>query len=253
MRFQDVLQKGKRGRIIASRNHFGPYQKELVSPKQPGTPAQREVWGNMTEFSRVWNELSDERRAAWRRRAEEVHSRTSLGQSGTLDGAQFFKKINTVLRTCGREPLLDPPARPVFGPNPVVGFTIRESRGEIALKLKISARACRDGRPPLEDIMVFAWAPCNAGADQNSHYAFLGLLPAPVRGESDITKLFFKKLKEWRKLKDKCYHISLEGSRIFIRVWQQADGWENELGMFRASALVPPRKWPAWAGKKPQD
>lgn len=253
MRFQDVPQRGKRGKIIASRNHFGPYQKELVPPKQPGTRAQRVVRGNMTEFSRVWNELSNERRAAWRRQAKEVHSRSSLGQSGTLDGAQFFKKINTVLRTCGREPLLDPPALPVFGPNPVVGFVIREGKGEIALELKIDAKACRDGRTPLEDIMVFAWAPCNAGADQNSHYAFLGLLPAPVRGEIDITKLYFRKLKEWRKLKHKSYHIPLEGSRIFIRVWEQVNGWENELGMFRANALVPARKWPAWAGKNAQD
>ncbi len=73
MRFQDVPQKGKRGKIVASRNRFGPYQKEFVSPKQPGTASQRGVWGNMIEFSRVWNELSDERREAWRRRALQVH------------------------------------------------------------------------------------------------------------------------------------------------------------------------------------
>ena len=56
---------------------------------------------------------------------------------------------------------------------------------------------------------------------------------------SDITRLYLKKLKEWRKLKDKAYHIPLEGSRIFIRVWQQVNGWENELGMFRGNALAP--------------
>jgi hypothetical protein len=100
--------------------------------------------------------------------------------------------------------------------------------------------------------MVFAWAPCNAGVDKNSLYVFLGLLPAPVRGESDITKLFLKKLKEWRKLKEKRYHVPLEGSRIFIRVWQQVNGFENEAGMFLGNALVPARAWPRWAGKKRQ-
>ena len=64
MKFQDVPQTGKRGKIIASRNRFGQYLKQFVPPKQPGTPAQRAAWGNMTEFSRVWNELSDERREA---------------------------------------------------------------------------------------------------------------------------------------------------------------------------------------------
>ena len=89
--------------------------------------------------------------------------------------------------------------------------------------------------------MVFAWAPRNAGVAKNSHYAFLGLLPPPVRGQSDITKLYLNKLKEWRKLQGKAYHIPLEGSRVFIRVWQQVNGWENELRMFRANALAPAR------------
>ena len=244
MRFQDVPQKGKRGKVVASRNRFGPYQKEFVAPKQPGTAAQQGVWGNMTEFSWVWNELDDVRRIAWRRRALEVHSRPSMGKSASLDGALLLKKINMVLRTCGREPLLDPPPLPSFSPNPVVGFAIRKRKGGIALKVKVSPDVRWEDRPALEDLMVYAWAPCNAGVDKNSHYAFLGLLPAPVRGESDITELFLKKLKEWRKLKDKSYHIPLEGSRIFIRVWQQVNGFENEVGMFLANALVPARTWP---------
>jgi len=253
MRILDVPQRGKRGKIVASRNRFGQYHKAFVAPKQPGTAAQRAVWGNMTEFSRVWNELSDERRAAWRRRAEEVRRRPSLGQSGPLDGAQLFKKINTVLRTCGREPLLDPPPLPAFRPNPVAGFVIREVKGGISLKLKVAPDIRWDARPAREDLMVSAWAPCNAGVDKNRHYAFLGLLPTPRGGMSEITKLYLKKLKEWRKLKDKSYHIPPEGSRIFIRVWQQTDGWEHELGMFRGNALVPARRWPAWARKKRQD
>jgi hypothetical protein len=78
---------------------------------------------------------------------------------------------------------------------------------------------------------------------KNGLYAFLRLLPAPSKGEIDITELYLKKLKEWRKLKHKRYRIPLEGSRIFIRVWQQADGWENELAMFRGNALTPARNW----------
>ena len=208
----------------------------------------------MTELSRVWNELSDERREAWRRLAKEVHSRPTLGQSGPLDGPiLLFKKINTVLRTCGRELLLDPPPLPAFGPNPVVGFAIREGKGGIALKVKVSPDVRWEDRPALEDLMVFAWAPCNAGVGKNGLYAFLGLLPPPVKGEIDITELYLKKLKEWRKLKHKRYHIPLEGSRIFIRVWQQVNGWENELGMFRANALVPAQEVAALVAKKRQE
>ena len=253
MRFQDVPQRGKRGKIVASRNRFGQYLKEFVPPRQPGTAAQRNVWGNMVEFSRVWNELSDERREAWRKRALEVHSRPSLGQSGPLDGAQLFKKINTVLATCAREPLLDPPPLPAFGPNPVVGFVIIAGKSGFALKLKVRPQARGDTLPPLADLMAFAWAPRNAGVDKNSHYAFLGLLPVPRGGLSDITKLYLKKLKEWRRLKDKTYHTPLEGSRIFVRVWQQVNGWENELGMFRGNALASARSGPHRVVKRRQD
>ena len=52
MRVMDVPQKGKRGKVVASRNRFGQYQKQFVPPKQPGTAAQRGVWRNMIEFSR---------------------------------------------------------------------------------------------------------------------------------------------------------------------------------------------------------
>ena len=61
---------------------------------------------------------------------------------------------------------------------------------------------------------------------------------------SDITELYLKKLKAWRKLKHKRYQIPLEGSRIFIRVWQQVKGWENELGSFVGHARPPARRWP---------
>jgi hypothetical protein len=133
---------------------------------------------------------------------------------------------------------------PTFGPNPVTGFTIREHRSRIVFKVQLSPDVRWEDRSPLEDLMVFAWAPRNAGVAKNGLYAFLGLLSAPAKGEIDFTHLYLKKLKEWRKLKHKQYHLPLEGSRIFIRVWQQVNGWENELGMFQGNHLVCSRQWP---------
>jgi hypothetical protein len=232
MRTADGPQRGKRGKLVASRNRFGQYHRERGPHKNHRTPAQKRVRGNLSEFARLWNHLTEERRVAWRARAREVRSRRSLGQSGPLDGPLLFKKLNTVLATCGRGPLLDPPPRPEFGPNPVIGFAITD--GADGLAFELSVRKALVG-----DIMVYAWAPSNPGVEKNSNYAYLGLLPAPEDGQSDITDLYLGKLKEWRKLKDKRYHVPLEGSKVFIRVWQQANGWENELGMFRASAFVP--------------
>ena len=91
---------------------------------------------------------------------------------------------------------------------------------------------------PTEDIMVFASPPCNAGRSYCSNFSFLGLLPAPDECFSHITRLYLEKLKELKKLK--CYrHVTLAGSRVFIRAVQQVNGWENKRYMFASSAVIP--------------
>jgi hypothetical protein len=247
MKIIDVPQRGKRGKIVASRNRFGQFICENVPRHQPATEAQTGAWVNMDALSRLWNEIEEERREAWRRRALDSQSRPTLGQSGALDGRLLFLKLNRTLATCRRDPLLDPPPDPQFLKNPVTGFKIRKINEAVAFRLEISSEKVAACKAAGEDIMVFAWAPRNAGVAVNSLYAFIGLLPEPDGAEVDITNLYLTKLVEWKRLEDKRYHVKLDGARIFVRVWQQVNGWENELGMFRASDFVP-RRTPRVAG-----
>ncbi len=166
MKFHDVPQSGSRGNIVASRNHFGPFQRERVSPEHPRTAAQQGVWDNMRDVSWLWNHLPEEHWPAWRKLALQVPSRPNMGKSASLDAAQLFKKINRVLATCGREPLFDPPPLPDFGPNPVEGFEVRTAKDRLVFKLKLSREFRWEARSPLEDIMVYAWAPCNPPVDK---------------------------------------------------------------------------------------
>lgn len=94
---------------------------------------------------------------------------------------------------------------------------------------------------PVEDIMIFASPPRNPGRRYNSDYAFIGLLSLPVDGECEFTDQYLKKLLEWRRFKDKKYHRPLEGAKIFVQAVQQVNGWESEVAMFVASAIVPRR------------
>ena len=227
-------QRGALGNIVASRNRFGDYDRDRTYPKKHSTPARQRVWGNLTHLSALWNEITEEQRDGWWRLAVQVHSRKRVGQRGRLDGRLLFLKLNRVLATCGHAPLLDAPPRPTFGPNPVEAFSIIPGRHGVAFNLKVA-------QPPVEDIMLFASPPRNPGRRYNSDYAFLGLLSARKNGKIDIADLYLRKLKEWRKLKNKKYHLPLEGSKIFIQALQQVNGWENEAMMFVASALVPLR------------
>jgi hypothetical protein len=202
----------------------------------------------MADWSWNWNHLTEEQRVRWRRLAELVRSRLRLGESHRLEGRLLFIKLNRVLATCERRPLFDPPSLPQFGRNPVTGFEIREAKGKTVFKLKVSGAARREARPPLEDLMVYSWAPYNAGVEKNRNWAFLGLVQAAKGGEINITDLYLKKLMEWRRLRQKRYHVPLEGAKVFIRVWQQVNGFENKVGKFVGSAFVPAR-----GGWRPED
>ena len=232
MRTVDGPRSGKRGQVVASRNRFGQYERAQGAQQAGGTPARWRVWQNMSDFSRLWNRLTEEQRAGWRRLAEQHHSHRRLGQSGKLDGQKLLNKLNLVLATCGREPLLDATPCGPFKPNPVIAIRISSIDDRFELNLKMHST-------PAEDIMVFASPPCNAGRAYCSIFSFIGLLPAALESESTMTKQYLKKLKQWRVLTDQRYHVPLAGARVFIRAIQQVNGWDNELGTFQGSALVP--------------
>ena len=67
-----------------------------------------------------------------------------------------------------------------------------------------------------EDIMVFGQAPCSAGRSKRRNVAYLGLLPAPQDGMSDITDIYVARYGEPR-----------AGEKVFIVTRQEKDGWEG--------------------------
>jgi hypothetical protein len=216
----------KRGRSGSKQND------EKDGGRKPSTAAQRRARKQLTQSSRRWSDLTEEQRAAWRRRATEMDRLVRNGQYYRLDGQQLFNKLNSVLALCEREPLTDPPPPPKFGPNPVKALHINGTGGGIALKLSVSGS-------PAEDIMIFASPPYSAGRQYCGDYRFLGLLPAPVEHVSDITRLYMKK-----------YGVPPANTRVFIRAWQQVDGWECRGQMQLTNALVPASGAAKPAGKR---
>ena len=99
--------------------------------------------------------------------------------------------------------LLTPPAPVVFGLNPVGQLVITNGEGGVRLLLNITA-------PVAEDIMVFGQAPCSSGRRKRRNVSYLGLLPAPQAGLSDITDLYVAR-----------YGEPAVGQRVFIVTRQQ--------------------------------
>jgi hypothetical protein len=79
-----------------------------------------------------------------------------------------------------------------------------------------------------EDVMVFGQEPCSRGRYKRRNVSYLGLLPPPIGGRSEITRLYKAKFGEPR-----------PGQKVFIVTCQEKDGWKG-LDL-ETSATVPER------------
>ena len=200
---------GKRGTVVILDGPYGQVERPRVPVKNPRTPAQQTVRGNLARMAARWRTLKEEQRAAWIARARQTPSRPRLGQSGPLTGLQLYIKINCARAAIGLDPVDTPPDPPKFASNPVGALTITNTDGDIAIQLKVP-------RAPAHPVMVLATAPCSAGVSRPRRFTLLGTLPAPASGVSDITGLCVAR-----------YGVPPVRTRIFIRTRQVADGWED--------------------------
>jgi hypothetical protein len=225
MKVLSIPSSGKRGNIVAYPSRYGQCQRQLVIPKNRQTPAREEMRGAFGQFARAWGgRLTEAQRQAWCQAGPKVQSTKRLGQAGPLTGQQHFQGINSARARIGREPLWDPPAPVVFGPNPVGQLVITNGDDGVRLLLQVTG-------PVAEDIMVFGQAPCSAGRNKRRNVAYLGLLRAPQAGMSDITDIYTAR-----------YGEPGSGTKVFIVTRQQQDGWE---GFDKVTSAPVPEKAPA--------
>lgn len=209
MRILDIPQSGTLGTTVSVRTRYGQTRRPYVSPKNRRTPAQVRIRSNFGRVLARWGALTDEQRTVWAMAAEGVESRPRLGQSGGLSGYLLFVKINSTLAYYGQPPVVAPPERPIFDPNPVDGLVITNTGGIIELKLRVTS-------VPGAQMVVLGTHPRGPGVSFAKHFAILGFLPAPQDGYSKITKLFVAR-----------YGLLRAGRRIFIRTRQHLNGWED--------------------------
>jgi hypothetical protein len=137
----------------------------------------------MAHVAPRWRTLSEMQRLAWITAAEAEHSHSHLGQSGPLGGYNFFMQINSNLVDVGEAEMVIPPGFPEFPLNPVGDLVIANTGGVIALKLSVPSA-------PTRYTLVFGTKTRSAGSYFPGHFVFLGVLPDPVQGLSDITALY---------------------------------------------------------------
>jgi hypothetical protein len=219
MKVWDIPKSGRANLIVAYRGRFGNCHRMWVSPHKTITPARRHMWGEFGRLAPAWSRvLTQSQRDGWNVAGPKVQSKRRL-ESGPLTGQQLFQSLNSARACIHLPPLWEVPAPVVFDTNPVGRLTPLNGENGVRLLLNVTG-------PVTEDIMVFGQAPCSAGRSKRRNVAYLGLLPAPQDGMSDITDLYIARYGEPR-----------PGEKVFIVTRQQKDGWEGD--DYETSEIVP--------------
>ena len=234
MKILDIPRSGKCGLTVAFQSRFGLCLRQHVPQKAALTPARQRVCAVFGNNSRKWSaRLSEEQHDRWTLAGAQVMSHPRLAQKGPLTGQQFWQAISTVRAVVGLPETLEVPARPVFSPSHVGRLVIENGADGVRLYLPVSGELN-------EDIMVFGQEPCSRGRYKRRNVSYLGLLPPPIGGLSDITRLYTAKFGEPR-----------PGQKVFLVTCQQKDGWK---GLDQeTSATVPDRPKDLQATATPAD
>ena len=159
---QDV--RGSIAGQVHSRNTYGNYIRQKVSPVQPRTPRQLEVRELFTTLSRRFSHyLADGQQEAWRQAAASTPVRDVFGDSITLTGINLYTRLNSLRVLAGLDPLDEPP--PVEEVEALESFTPAWNPTAFALTLDFAPA------PVPSDRYLFIWAtePLNPGVAFVSH------------------------------------------------------------------------------------
>jgi len=219
------IRKGKYSGTIGNEVHVNSKYGQVVRsrPRRPclATPARLRARFDLSRVANAWRGRTHKQFVAWSVVALRASSHSPAGTSASLDAYHLFCKINCARAAAGLPLVMLPPKLEKFRPNPVEELHITNRGGVTTLRLRVTAA-------PAAHTFVLGSPPCSAGRSMRSNYSTIGLLPAAVRGWSDITELYVSR-----------FGVPPVGSRVFIRTRQLINGWED--GFKNTDAVVPPK------------
>ena len=220
MKISSIPKSGRKDSVVYVNSRHGKVAREYVRPRNPRTPEQQGYRNNVRAVSGRWRTLTPEQRAPWRIAATNHYFITETGEQVRLNCYNFFVSLNTRRADLGLPQFDLPPAQPVFSPNPTAELVATNTGGKITLKLRVPS-------PPAQYTLVQGAAPVRSGVRCVQHFPFLGLLPPPTDGWSDITDIYKAR-----------YGEPKAGTAIWIRTCQHIDGWTDVPKVAHARVLA---------------
>lgn len=216
------------GGVVYSRNTWGAYIRQKVSPVQPRTSRQQDTRASLTQLSKMWGtELTEEQREAWRQFGAAFPITDVFGNTVALTGIAAFQRINRVRMELGLSPLLDPPANMDVTPPDSASLDLSYTGTPPTLSIKVVFAP--SPAPSGHHVEVFATKPLSAGrAFVSSDLRLVAISPAGQASPFDITAAYKAKFGE-----------PAVGSKIFVEVrFVNEENGALSRGL-RAWAIVP--------------
>jgi hypothetical protein len=216
MKLSSIPKSGRKGSVVYVNSRHGKVVRGYVRPRNPRTPDQTRNRKTFGVVSSRWRTLTPEERAAWCNATAGRLFVTETGRQASLNGFNFFVRLNSGRADLDLPQFDLPPAEPVFLPKPVAELVITNAGGRITLKLRVPS-------PPTQYTVVQGAKPVRTGVRCGQHFPLLGLLPPPADGWSDITELYVTR-----------HGVPKAGKAIWIRTCQHIDGWTDVPKVARA-------------------
>ena len=209
MKMHSIPKRGRKGSVVYLSTRWGKVARQYVPPANPRTSRQQSHRANVRAVAARWHTLSAGQSAAWCAATVNKHFINEAGRQVRLNGYHYFMSVNVRRADLGLPGFDLPPAEPVFSPNPVAELVITNTGGRITLKLRVP-------NPPAQYTLVQGARPARPGVGCVQHFPFLGLLPPPKDGWSDITGLYVAR-----------HGVPKVKTAVWIRTCQHIDGWTD--------------------------
>ncbi|HOC55796.1 MAG TPA: hypothetical protein PKI20_09265 [Verrucomicrobiota bacterium] len=202
-----------KGRYGWTTSSFGP-------ATNPRTADQQRHRQNILAVSRRWRTLSLDQQRTWRVLAANTFFVNDAGERVRLNCFKLFVGVNTRRADLNLPQFDAAPAQPVFSPNPVEELACTWTEGKLTLLARVEGM-------PEQLILVRGARPRRSSAWRGQHFPFLGFLPPPINGWSDLTGLYVAR-----------YGVPPPNQAIWIRFCQHRDGFTDMPKTLRVG--VPP-------------
>jgi hypothetical protein len=153
---------------VHSRNTYGNYIRQKVSPVQPRTPRQQQLRSQLSDLAKRYSTvLNDEQRNAWINFAAANPVVDVFGDSITLTGINMYQKVNNLRKLMGLSVLDNPPSDFSVQSPTSAGLTIDYEGTPPTLKIKVTFAP--SPAPSNHRVEVWATEPLKPGVMFFSH------------------------------------------------------------------------------------